>query len=236
MFFNVYFLLQLNCACKFQCRNISGDHKRSLFDEFYGTVDYNKQSIYLLGLIQLRPISRRHHGTYDRPEESRRQHSVFYTVPDGKGQHIQVCRKTFSEIFAVTHSRVQVLVEKKKKGLNTITDLRGKGTKTKKYSAQVRGDIKAHIDSFPREENHYSRSKSAKQFLSPDLNINRMYRAFKEKYPQTIVTYKFYSEVFHTDFPDLRFGRPRSDTCGSCDKYNNKIKAWIPLILTRKTL
>ena len=52
-----------------------------------------------------------------------------------------------------------------------------------------------------------------------------MYRAFKEKYPQTIVTYKFYSEVFHTDFPDLRFGRPRSDTCGSCDKYNNKIKA-----------
>ena len=115
LFFNVYFLLQLNCACKFQCRNISGDHKRSLFDEFYGTVDYNKQSIYLLGLIQLEPISRRCHGTYDRPEESRRQHSVFYTVPDGKGQHIQVCRKTFSEIFAVTHSRVQVLVEKKKK-------------------------------------------------------------------------------------------------------------------------
>ncbi|KAK5640415.1 hypothetical protein RI129_011226 [Pyrocoelia pectoralis] len=55
-----------------------------------------------------------------------------------------------------------------------------------------------------------------------------MYRTFKEKYPRSIVTYKFYSEIFHTEFPHLRFGRPRSDTCGICDKYTNKIKACDP--------
>lgn len=139
-------------------------------------------------MIQLGQINRRRHGTYDRPEDSRRQVSVFYTVPDGKGRHIQVCRKTFSQIFAISHSRVQILVEKKKKGLNTVSDQRGKSTKTRRYTADVREEIKTHIDSFPREENHYSRSKSVKQFLSPDLNINRMYHAYKEKYPRSSVT------------------------------------------------
>ncbi|KAJ8971851.1 hypothetical protein NQ314_000513 [Rhamnusium bicolor] len=39
------------------------------------------------------------------------------------------------------------------------------------------------------------------------------------------VTYKFYAEVFHTNFSNLRFGRPRSDACETCDMHNNKIKA-----------
>ncbi|KAJ8966126.1 hypothetical protein NQ314_003733 [Rhamnusium bicolor] len=52
-----------------------------------------------------------------------------------------------------------------------------------------------------------------------------MYRAYIEKFPRSSVTYKFCAKVFHTDFPNLRFGRPRSDICGTCDMHNNKIKA-----------
>ncbi|KAJ8955927.1 hypothetical protein NQ314_006821 [Rhamnusium bicolor] len=43
-----------------------------------------------------------------------------------------------------------------------------------------------------------------------------------------LVTYKYYSLLFEKDFPNLRFGRPRSDTCSKCDLYQNKIKS-IPL-------
>lgn len=179
----------------------------------------------MLALIQIGKVSRRRHGTYERPEESRRQATAYYTVPDGQGQHIQVCRKTFSEIFALTHSRVQVLGEKKKIGRNTVSDQRGKSTKKRKYFPEIRDHIKQHIDSFPVEENHYSRSKSSKKFLSPDLNVNRMYRAYLKKTPHFDVTYKFYAEVFNNDFANLRFGRPKTDTCGTCDLHHNKIKA-----------
>lgn len=179
----------------------------------------------MLGLIQIGKVSRRRHGTYERSEQSRRQATVFYTVPDGRGQHVQVCRKTFSEIFALTHSRVQVLVDKKKSGRNTIADQRGKSTKKRKYFPEVRDHIKQHISSFPVEENHYSRSKSSKEFLSPDLNVNRLHRAYMKKNPHFDVTYKFYAEVFDDEFPNLRFGKPKTDTCGTCDLHQNKIKA-----------
>lgn len=204
------------------------DQRYSLFREYYEVGNYDKQSTFLLGLIQVIPVSRRRHGTYDTPEQSRRQSTNTYTVPNGSGEHVQVCRKTFSNIFALSHKRVQVLVEKKKRGQTTYTDQRGKRTKIKKYLPELRQQVRDHIQSFPREENHYSRNKSIKEFLSPDLNKNRMFLAYKKKYPNSKVTYKYYSLVFQKDFPNLRFGRPRSDTCSKCDLYQNKIKS-IPL-------
>lgn len=82
-----------------------------------------------------------------------------------------------------------------------------------------------HINSFPKDENHYSRQKSQKEFLSPDLNINRMFIAFQKKYPDTPVNYRFYSDTFHKNLPHLRFGKPKSDTCSTCDLLHCKMKA-----------
>lgn len=183
-----------------------------------------KQKTYLLGLIQVCNVSRRRHGKYDNPENSRRQTTLCYTIPNGEGRHVQVCRQTFSNIFSLSHRAVQVLTEKKKLGETVYTDKRGKSNKARKYGLLVIEKIKEHIKSFPTEENHYSRNKSKKQFLSADLNINRLFLAFKNEFPQSDVTYKIYREVFKKYFPELRFGRPRTDTCSVCDLYQNKIQ------------
>lgn len=197
----------------------------SLFQEFYAASDYERQGTFLLGLIQVGKVNRRRHGTYERPETSRRQSTVYYTIPDGNGQHAQVCRKTFSTIFAITHRKVQELVERKKRGDSSFIDQRGKNSKRSKFTLNLKQQIRKHITAFPREENHYSRSKSSREFLSPDLNINRMFLAFKQKFPDSVATYKLYGSVFRKDFPMLRFGRPKSDTCSTCDSLHNKIKA-----------
>lgn len=88
-----------------------------------------------------------------------------------------------------------------------------------------------HIHSFPAEESHYARAKSAnKRFLSPDLNVSRMYRAFLKKYcpecveGQSPVTRQWYNEIFLTRF-NLTFHRLRVDTCSTCDMLNIKLKA-----------
>lgn len=201
------------------------EHKNFLFNDYYKIPTHNQQSTYLLGLIQAVNVQRRRHGAYGNPEGSRRQCTVYYTVPDGNGVHIQVCRKTYSEIFDLSHKRVQVLTKKKQLGHTVYVDKRGAAKKPRKYFPELREQIRAHIELFPIEENHYSRKKSEKKFLSPDLNMNRLYIAFKKKYPKTIASYRYFCDTFKKDFPNLRFGRPRSDTCSNCDLYQNKIRS-----------
>ena len=47
----------------------------------------------------------------------------------------------------------------------------------------VREEIREHILSFPRQPNHYSRMKGdvEREYLSPDLNLLRMYRLVQGK-------------------------------------------------------
>ena len=77
---------------------------------------------------------------------------------------------------------------------------------------------------FPLEENHYSWKRSKKESLSPDLNESMLFQAFTLKYPGTQVTYNYYADTFRKYFPNLRFGRPKSDTCSTCDLLHAKIK------------
>lgn len=84
--------------------------------------------------------------------------------------------------------------------------------------------MKNHINLFPRNVSHYSRFKSEREYLSGDLNFSRMFAAFKEKYSDSGVSYKFYRKVFRKDFPKLSFRRPRSDTCKRCDYLNIQSK------------
>ena len=171
-----------------------------------------------MNFIQLVPIKRRRHGTYDDPRESRRQTSAVYTVPSGDGDIVQVCSKTFSEVFSLTKKKLHVNLQKKKTGECIYADKRGRKVGTEvKYTDNNCKTVIAHIQSSPTDESHYTRKKSQLKFVSPDPNIHRMYLAFKEKFPDTNVQYKYYSAIFKKEFPKLRFKKPRKDTCSTCD-------------------
>lgn len=192
--------------------------------ESYHKLGLNEQGSYLMGLLQVLPIQRRRHGSYDESSESRRQCTISFIVPDGQGNLKKVCKKTFMEIFAISPQKITTLVNRLKQGNTTFKDKRG-GLKTFKYTVLDRNMVKSHINSFPRVESHYNREKSDKEYLSSDLNLNRLFQAYKEKYPESIVTYKFYRKVFLTDFPKLSFKRPRVDTCKTCDSIYLRTKS-----------
>ena len=80
---------------------------------------------------------------------------------------------------------------------------------------------KRHIQQFPVEESHYSRSDNPHtQYLSGELSLSAMYRLYQEDCKATNakpVKEWFYRNVFNTQF-NLRFKRPRSDTCKTCEE------------------
>lgn len=170
------------------------------------------------------PVQRRRHGSYSNPDESKRQSTVIFKVPNGTGQLMHVCKQTFISIFAVTKNEIDTLVKRKKMGESIYNEKRGKYNKPCKFSESDRLDVKTHINSIPRCESHYTRARSSKEYLSPDLSVNRLFKAFKEKYPDTNVTYKFYLKVFSEDFPNVSFRKPRTDTCRVCDRLQCEIK------------
>ena len=197
---------------------------RRLHSDFWKQ-DGMSQGNFVFGLINIVQIKQRRLRKIDDPALSRRQISVTYCLPSTNG-HVQVCAKTFKDILGLTQKRVYTLIEKKKKGDLCFSDQRGKNQRSHshkvKYTEDDRNLIKAHISSFPTEESHYSRHKSSKQYLSPDLNINRMHRAFMKTYPESNINKRYYRRVFRKSFPKLSFHRPRTDTCSTCDLLKTK--------------
>nr|CAI5864751.1 unnamed protein product [Callosobruchus analis] len=92
-----------------------------------------------------------------------------------------------------------------------------------KITDDVKQYIIEHIKLFPASESHYSRNKNPnKKYLSPMLNISKMYKLYGEKCSEEnkpshfYIKYCTYSKIFSTEF-NLSFGEPRSDTCSTCD-------------------
>lgn len=178
-----------------------------------------------MGLISVTGIKRRRNGNYEDPANSRRQATIYFTVPNGQGDIVQVCKKTFLNVYGITKRRIETIVKAKKSGEFTFTEKRGNKKKYRKFSKDDERLIIGHVNSFPKEKSHYSRSKSDKDYLSQDLNISRLFRTFQERYPNSNISYRYYYQTFKRSFPNISFHHSRSDTCGTCDLLHNKIKS-----------
>nr|CAI5841801.1 unnamed protein product [Callosobruchus analis] len=149
---------QVCCKCQFACKSLGYHWRKSLFENFYKQ-NSHVQGSYLMNLIHLVLIRRRRHGSYENPEESKRQTTVNYTIPGESGDFVQVCKKTVMD-----------------------TDKRT-CHKTSKFSENDRNAIRDHVNSLPRDVGHYTRAKSDKEYLSPDLNLHRLFKAFIKLVP-----------------------------------------------------
>lgn len=97
-------------------------------------------------------------------------------------------------------------------------DKRGKNSSIhRKLKTDVADAVFAHIKSLKGWKSHCSLENSRKTYLPEELNVAKLYKMFKEKYPDTQVSCKSYRKIFSENF-NISFGYPRSDTCSTCNE------------------
>lgn len=224
-----------DCRCKkFKCFDKISEEKRNIILQKFNKIgDRDLQNTYLAGLISTGSVNR------SRPRSDVRQRrgcSHTYKIKVGKETN-RVCKAAFASIHGISKKRVENIAKVFNcPNITSPTCKQGKHhNRPNRISADLVEKIHSHIKSFPRRESHYGRKKSRCFYLSPDLNVRRMYNMYLERYEtesisntenKPKVTYDFYFRYFKQNFK-YRFGSPRSDTCKKCDILENKLKGEI---------
>ena len=186
-----------------------------------------------------------------RPPAETSKFSFKYTLRDEDNVNVSVCQKGFCHVLGFGPKRIQVLRRKLNAG-EVQPDQRGKHGNHQSVGEDTRDKIRAHILSYPTRHSHYSRKdNSHKVYLSPELSITRLHRAFLEQYDpeylqleeenrklriahkpikklrKPFVTEHLYHDIFVSEF-NIHFGYPRTDTCSTCDRLSVTIDVTPP--------
>lgn len=205
----------MTCKCQLNCKLIPYARKLDLFTMFYKLLGEEKGT-YIMSLIKIVPVQRRRHGKYHDPAESRRQTSVHYFIPVDGQQHVRVCKNTLIDIYKVTRKQMSGYVERKKLDEEKFSDGRGKTKEKTKFTCVDRELIQEHMNAITREE--YI------EHVGCHLNISQLFKTFKERYPESLVTYKYFSTTLKEDYPTLHFKKSTKDVCNECEFLSFQIK------------
>lgn len=100
---------------------------------------------------------------YTNAENPRRPNKAFYfTVNDEK---VRVSKSFFKNTLDITDRMIFTIRSNTNENGFALEERRGKHGNNKKISAELVADIKNHIDSIPRMESHYTRSKTGKEYI-----------------------------------------------------------------------
>lgn len=164
------------------------------------------------------------------------QHLILFQLRKGAFE-LPVCKKALCLIHGIGKKRLERIANHLTLSVTPVQDKRGKHVNRKNIIPEpVRNQVREHIESFPKQISHYSRTRSSRQYLYPDLNLKIMYDLYLKKFEPEIyrqkqdnllfkptVSYDFYGRYFRENF-NMSFGRPRKDACKKCDILENKIR------------
>ena len=222
-----------DCKCRNKCFNkINEDAREQLLSDFLSIANKDLQDHHLFNMIHRSTVKRRRERTGSRKP---RDVTFTYHIHQEGNPDVKVCKQAFMSIHAISKKRLLRLLSH-----NMTTpprDMRGRHSNHIVVSQSITEKIKAHINSFPRRQSHYSRKDNPhKTYLDPALSVQRMWLLYfeKEELEQLAnvaerrpcsgkVKLWLYRHIFNTHF-NLSFGYPRSDTCSKCDELDVKIK------------
>ena len=205
----------IQCHCSYRCRErVNAEEQERIFNDFYVLASHDTQNKYLYGLIHKEPVKRQ----TTRPQSQKyRRHTLTYHVRLQDGAQVQICKKTFCNLHAVSKCRVENLAEKLVCGILVASDSDQRSKHSSRphaISEQLKKQIRQHIEFFPCRKSHYSQTDNRKRrYLSENLSISRMYLLYLEKHEPQVkdsgdkpqVKEWLYRKIFNEEY-NLSFG------------------------------
>lgn len=216
------FKAQDSCPCRLHCsQKIDVATQKKLFEQYYRLNDWTQKTLYLRSLTKRIPVKESFN-----PIISRRKNVCKYFLSDSNGTHQQVCLAFLSKCLSVPGSKIKTTIKYAEKN-PSAQEQRGKFA-TKKFEEHDLNFLRQFIKSFPSYESHYKISASKKKYLSPFLNIRRMYKEYAlkcsfMKKKICLPEWKF-RDIFNKEFV-LSFRRPKIDTCRKCDNIKSRLQS-----------
>lgn len=201
-----------NESCILKCRTKFSEEERvAIFKSYWDLADITKQRTFIITLMQ----------EIDPKYSSRKRtnNNAFYFKKDDK--KIRVCKVFFVATLGITNRCIRSVIIKRKEG--DLEDRRGKHGKQKQVPENLKNDVRAHIESIPKIESHYTRAHSEKQYIEGGKTITDLYRDYKtqcEAEDKLFVTLSMYRYIFNYEF-NLAFFVPKKDQCQTCVSYEN---------------
>ncbi|CAG9833314.1 unnamed protein product [Diabrotica balteata] len=199
--------------CRYKCHEINEADRQMLFTRFYQLKSYDLQTNFIASYISKIAPKRKIAQAVS--------HKQFSTIIKLMG--VRVCKPFFLKTLDITTRRFLIVGNKKTDEGFIETDQRGRFSPINKISDVVRDDV-THIKMFPRYRSHYSRlDNRCSRCLPENLNVSKMYSLYSDwctEKNKAKVKESYYRHIFATEF-NLKFYRPHSDTCHTCDKLNN---------------
>lgn len=214
-------LQHVDCKCKFKCCDkISKDERESIALSFY-QITRNEKSHFILNNTECKMSIR---TKLKINPQKKKSFSYFFHVNNEKHR---VCKKFFLETILVSQKTIYNVHNNKDK-VTQVPKSDERGKKTKDRIPKTDKDlVRKHIESFAKVESHYCRAKTTKEYLSPDLNISRMYDLYVEHCTKEVnvkpLSLSMYRTIFNNEY-NLDFLLPKSDRCDLCEEYKMSSK------------
>lgn len=130
----------------------------------------------------------------------------------------------FLNTFSISAQVVKTVENKIGPSGIVSADRRGKVCKNTLVDESIKQTVRDHINLFETVEIHYCRSKTSRQYLSPTLNVSKMYGMYIEYCQdhniQQPASEGIYRSIFTSEF-NFSFFIPKKDLCDICYKYDN---------------
>lgn len=214
-----------DCQCYHKCHTrISIEQRERIFQDFYNLANFDLQTAYINSQVKVVNKGRFTHAL----NQNKRNKTRIYTLPADSGNMINVCKTFFKHSLKVSDGRLTRALINQTTDTGSFTpptDKRGKHPAKNKTSSEDLENVKSFINKFARYTSHYSRCKNPnREYLSPDLNITKLYSLYVESEDSVSKVSKFiFSKIFNEDF-NLHFRYPATDTCKKCDNFNIQLK------------
>lgn len=227
------FRAQNSCRCAKNCsQNIDCLRQEEVFNTFYRLENWTQKTLFLRTLVKSTNVCESLNPVINQRE---RNFTNKYYIVDRLGIQHQVCLTFLLNCLQIKQTRMYAAIRSVTSN-ETAGENRGRFPTRKTKESDITF-VKDFIEKLPTYESHYKISRSNIRYLSPFLNIKRIYREYclkcNFKSIQPLKEWKF-RHVFDTEF-NLSFARLKVDTCRQCDMLQTLIQSEKQTTVQRNT-